>query len=164
MTTEIGEYVVGAYLKQVLGCNVVDYNVRPSGGGLQGLGELDVVGLRFTDATVYLCEVATHLQGLEYGEGYDDSVQRVKSKLERQKKHADAHLASFPARHFMFWSPVVPRGRLLEALQEIAGLDLVVNADYTAKVAELRALARKSNADSGNPFFRTLQLLERLRR
>jgi hypothetical protein len=41
MRTEVGEYVVGAWLKIGLGCDVVDYNVRPPGGGLNGLGELD---------------------------------------------------------------------------------------------------------------------------
>jgi hypothetical protein len=47
MATEMGEYLVGAYLKLVLGCGVVDYNARPPGGGLQGLGELDVIGFDF---------------------------------------------------------------------------------------------------------------------
>lgn len=163
MKTEIGEYVVGAYLKQVQRCDVVDYNVRPPGGGMEGLGEIDIVGLRFSDTTVYLCESATHLQGLEYGKGYDDSFERVKKKLDRQRQHAEKHLASFQPRHFMFWSPVVPRGRLLEALKGIDGLELVVNEDYKARIEELRALARKTIADTGNPFFRTLQLLERLR-
>jgi hypothetical protein len=63
----------------------------------------------------------------------------------------------------MFWSPRVPRGRLLEALKTIEGLELVANADYTARVEELRGLARKTKDDTGNPFFRTLQLLECLR-
>ena len=45
MKTEIGELIVGAYLKQRLGCDVVDYNVRPPSGGLAGLAEFDVIGL-----------------------------------------------------------------------------------------------------------------------
>lgn len=28
MATDIGEYIVGAYLKLITGCNVIDYNVR----------------------------------------------------------------------------------------------------------------------------------------
>lgn len=163
MKTEIGEFVVGAYLKQVESCDVVDYNVRPPGGGVKGLGELDVVGLRFSDMTVFLCEVATHLQGLEYGKGYDDSADRVRRKLVRQQQHAEEYLATFLSRHFMFWSPVVPRGRLLTALTAVDGLELVVNEDYAARVERLRELARRTLADTGNPFFRTLQLLERLR-
>lgn len=144
MQTEIGELVVGAYLKTVLQCDVVDYNVRPPGGGMEGLGELDVIGLKFDIATAYLCEVATHLEGLEYGGGYDDSIERVKKKFERQRKHAAKQLALFPNRHFMFWAPRVPRGRLLEGLQAIPGLELVVNGNYKAKVEELRERARAS--------------------
>jgi hypothetical protein len=67
MKTEMGEYVVGAYLKQVLKCDFVDYNVRPPCGGIEGLAEFDVVGLRFSDSTAYICEVTTHLGGLLYG-------------------------------------------------------------------------------------------------
>ena len=33
------EYVVGAYLKLEEECDFVDFNVRPPGGGLKGLGE-----------------------------------------------------------------------------------------------------------------------------
>jgi hypothetical protein len=40
MATEMGEYIVGAYLKLVLGCDVVDYNTRPPGGGVTGLNEM----------------------------------------------------------------------------------------------------------------------------
>lgn len=64
MAVEMGEYVAGAYLKLVLGCDFIDYNVRPPGGGLEGLGELDVVGLDFKAQTAYLCEVTTHVRGL----------------------------------------------------------------------------------------------------
>jgi hypothetical protein len=161
--TEIGEYVVGAYLKLVEHCNVVDYNARPPGGGIKGLAEFDVIGLRFSDQTVFFCEVATHLQGLEYGKGYADSAQRVRKKFEAQKAHAHEHLAPFSSRQFMLWSPRVPKGALLEALGEIEGLELVVNGTYMAKVEALKTLARETAADVGNPFFRTLQLLERLK-
>ena len=33
MATEIGEYIVGAFLKFERGCGVVDYNARPPGSG-----------------------------------------------------------------------------------------------------------------------------------
>jgi hypothetical protein len=56
MRTEPGEYLVGAYLKLVEECDVVDYNVRTPGGGLEGLGELDVVGLNFKTKTAYVCK------------------------------------------------------------------------------------------------------------
>ena len=64
MKTEMGEYIVGAHLKLVENCDVVEYNVRPMVKGLKGLGELDVIGLRFSDKTAFICEVTTHLEGL----------------------------------------------------------------------------------------------------
>jgi hypothetical protein len=62
MLTDIGEYIVGAYLQLKLDCDVVDYNVRPPSGGLQGLEELDVIGLNLKTRTAYLCEVTTHIR------------------------------------------------------------------------------------------------------
>jgi hypothetical protein len=45
MLTDIGECIFGAYLQLKLDCDVVDYNVRPPGGGLEGLEGMDVIGL-----------------------------------------------------------------------------------------------------------------------
>ena len=58
MSAEMGEYLVGAYLQLEEQCDVVSFNVRPPGGGLKGLEELDVIGLNFKTSTAYLCEVA----------------------------------------------------------------------------------------------------------
>lgn len=62
----MGELIVGAYLKQIEGCDFIEYNVRSRGGGLKGLDELDVIGLNFVTNTAYLCEVTTHLLGALY--------------------------------------------------------------------------------------------------
>ncbi len=70
----MGEFLVGEYLKIIKKCDVVSYNVRPPETGIEGLGELDVVGLDFPNKAAYLCEVSTHLGGLEYGKGYEDSA------------------------------------------------------------------------------------------
>ena len=40
MKPEIGEQIVGAYLKLVKKCDVVDYNVRLQGGGVYS-GDVD---------------------------------------------------------------------------------------------------------------------------
>jgi hypothetical protein len=34
MKTEVGEQIAGAYLKYILGCGFISYNVRPTTGGL----------------------------------------------------------------------------------------------------------------------------------
>jgi hypothetical protein len=162
MPTEMGEYVVGAYLRIVEHCDFIDYNIRPIEGGLKGLNELDVLGLRFRDRTAYVCEVTTHIRGLLYKDN-EATVERVKQKYQRQREYAREFLRNFPNRHFMFWSPRVPEGYITKGLRGIRGLELVVNADYTQCVNDLRDKAKIMSNDTGNPFFRVLQILERLR-
>jgi len=163
MKTEMGEYAVGAYLKIIKGCDFVDYNVRRPGGGLRGLDEFDVIGLDFRNKVAYLCEVTTHITGLLYGTGNESTVERVRQKYEKQREYAEDHLSSFPTRHFMFWSPVVPEGYITQELQRIQDMELVINREYKARIDELREVARKKANDEGNPFFRVLQILEHLR-
>lgn len=87
MATEVGEHQVGAYLQLEQQCDVVSFNVRPPGGGLKGLQELDVVGLSFKTNTAYLCEVVTHIRGLGYG-NYEVSARRIEGKYQRQREYA----------------------------------------------------------------------------
>jgi len=164
MKTEMGEYIVGAYLKIIKHCDFIDYNVRPPGGGLSGLTELDVIGLDFKSQTAYLCEVTTHISGLLYGSGNQSTVEKIKAKHQRQKEYAEKNLSNFPNKRYMFWSPVVPKGYITTELARIDGLELIVNGTYAKCVDELRAIAKNTTNDMGNPFFRTLQILEHLRR
>ena len=162
MLTDMGEYIVGAYLQLIEKCDFIDYNVRPPGGGLKGLGELDVVGLNFKTDTVYLCEVTTHITGLLY-KNNQETVNRLKKKHERQLAYAEEYLRNFKNYRFSFWSPVVPVGYITEHLQEIETLELVINGEYKRRVEELRALAKRITYDARNPFFRMLQILEHMR-
>lgn len=163
MGASVGEQLVGAYLTIVGSCDIVDYNVRPPGGGLEGLEELDVVGLDFMNEAAYVCEVTTHIRGLRYGSNAE-TVARIAKKHRRQKQYADQHLRRFPHRTYSLWSPVVPQGYLTEHLQELDGLELVINEEYARRVDELRAEARTRTNIEGNDAFRVLQILERLRR
>jgi hypothetical protein len=161
MKTTMGEYVVGAYLKQHFECDVVDYNVRPPAGGLEGLAEFDVVGLRFSDRQAYICEVVTRLEGMRYGNNRE-TIQRIKEKHERQQQYAKDYLQDFTP-NYMLWSPVVPKGYLTQNLRAIQGLELYINGRYKDCVDKLRADAHRTTRDTGNPFFRVLQILEHLR-
>ena len=157
----MGEFLVGAYLKLVLGCDVVDYNARPPGGGLKGLGELDVIGFSFGKRVAFLCEVTTHLDGLLIGSGAAATMTKLQEKHERQRAYAEQYLAGFEHR-FMFWSPVV-RPRLVSELEKITCFELFINGKYKAAIDSLRVIARKSTSDATNPAFRVLQILEHLR-
>ena len=137
MLTDIGEFIVGAHLQLIEECDFVDYNVRLPGGGLKGLGELDVVGLNLNTNTVYLCEVTTHILGLVYVNN-KETVIRIKKKHERQKEYAEEQLANFKNHVFMFWSPVVPVGYITKHLNEIESLEIIINGEYKKRIEELR--------------------------
>ena len=159
---EVGEYAVGAYLKIIKTCDVIDYNAHFPGGGLKGLGELDVIGLDFKTQTAYLCEVTTHLDGLFYGQNAATTVQKIKDKYVRQQAYAKEILSSFANHTFMFWSPKVTNS-VLNELKDISGLDLVINEKYRDCINQLRDRSKKTTSDMNNPFFRTLQILEHLK-
>lgn len=163
MSTDIGEFIVGAYLKVKEECDFVDYNVRIPGGGQKGLNEIDVVGLNFKKKKAYICEVTTHIHGVRYG-SYDETFNKIKAKFAHQRDYANRYLQSFKNKEHMFWSPIVPVGKLTKRLNEIKGLQLIINTEYTKRIDELKIEAQNSSHQIGNPFFRTLQILECLRR
>ena len=160
MKTEVGEYIVGAYLKIIEECDVISYNVRPPGGGLKGLNELDVIGLRFKDNTAFICEVTTHILGLLY-KNKEHSIMKVKEKNKIQKEYGEERLKDF-SKIYMFWSPVVNQD-IYKGLSMIEGLELKVNHKYTECIRELQAKAGKLTNDEGNPFFRMLQIMSCLK-
>lgn len=162
MITDIGEYVVGAYLKLILKCDFIDYNVRPPGGGLKGLEELDVLGLDFKSNTAYLCEVTTHIRGILY-KNQQTTLLRIAKKHRRQKEYARKYLKSFSKIRYMFWSPVVPVGSLTRGFKKMKSLELFINGKYKNSIEEMRSLAATTAHDSRNPFFRMLQIIEHLR-
>jgi hypothetical protein len=162
MNTEMGEYIVGACLKLIKECDFIDYNVRRPGGHMAGLDEIDVVGLDFKSKTAYLCEVATHLEGLQYGSSTQSNIERINKKYQRLQKYATDRLSDFPNRHFMFWSPVVTWSIETE-LQKLKGLELVVNKEYATYIRDLQERARKESHQTGNPAFRIFQILGHLR-
>jgi hypothetical protein len=101
---DIGESLVGSYLRYIENCDFVHYETYSA-----GQGELDVLGMRLADQRVWLCEVAIHLGGLEYGKGYAGSRDKVKQKIDRAELLAE-RLFSDQRATYEFWSLRVPRG------------------------------------------------------
>ena len=80
------------------------------------------------------------------------------------QEYADNYLPHYLThRKFMFWSPVV-RYTARKGLEEINGLELVINDNYADCVSKLREFATKVTYDTGNPTMRVLQILGHLRR
>ena len=162
MLTDIGEYIVGAYLQLKLDCDVVDYNVRPPGGGLEGLDEIDVIGLNLKKHIAYLCEVTTHIRGVLY-KNNQTTIDCITRKHKRQKRYSRQRFLRGFRCEYMFWSPVVPVGFITENLSRLRDLQLVINGEYKRRIKELEAKAAETTHDVGNPFFRVLQILKHLR-
>ena len=162
---DIGESLVGSYFKYVEGCKIVVYNCHLE----EEQGEIDVIALDPQGEKVYLCEVATHLRGLVYGNGTQDTLTRVEHKIWRAFRFASHH---FPGRQcvFMLWSPVVSR-RLAEGFTQLASsfacqglpVEFIINKEYTTRIRRLREVARNNIKITDEPAFRLLQILEHLR-
>lgn len=160
---EMGEYLVGAYLREIEGCEIVVYNQRLSRNKGE-FAEVDVVGIDATGQTVFLCEVTTHLDGVLYtANGKDNSLTKVERKFRSAKEYAER---AFPQlrKRYSFWAPRVRSGLLkqFEALGERIGieLELVVQANYTKNINALRDKAKTDKRNTGDPFYRALQILE----
>lgn len=161
LVSDIGEDLVGAYLREVVGCPVIQFNVRT--GVAQG--EIDVVALQLSGGRVtevWLCEVSTHTSGLG---GYQGNVAgKFRTKIESVKAYADA---TYPGatRHIEVWSPKV-RPAMLRKLEDVwsehVDVELVANEEYAARVGALAQIARKTTSYSDSPSFRLLQILTRL--
>lgn len=157
---EMGEYVVGAYLKLIEGCDLISYDVA-----IGNQGEVDVVGVDFVGKKIYLCEVATHLLGLNYGRGSGEIVPRTKKKFERVFQFKEKIAKSLPDFNFvfMFWSPIVAKNVFNDLNTSLPELELIVNQPYTIKINELKQKAKETKSISGEPFFRALQILAHMK-
>lgn len=162
---DIGESLVGSYLRYVEECDFVHYQTHDS-----GQGEIDVIGMRLRDRRVWLCEVAIHLAGLEYGKGYAGSRDKVRQKIDRAEEFAKK-LFSDQQTTYEFWSLRVPSGlvtMLHELEQEYRARDLdvtfVVNEMFTERIEALRSKAAATERATAEPAFRLMQILTHLRK
>jgi hypothetical protein len=179
--TDVGELVVGAWLTQVQGFDFVVYSQRPGRDlpesiapkGLTGvsarLAELDVIGLHTPRRESYLAECTTHLDGLLYGGGVDGSMQKLRQKFTVSAAYAQVLEERTALRASLaLWSPKVPKGIIdrKSQLDDAAGrpVEIVANDLYADRIVELIDAASKRTTNTGNDFYRTLQLLTHLAR
>jgi hypothetical protein len=175
---DVGEEIVGAYLRYIQKCELVQYNARILGDA--GRGEIDVVGLNLADKNAFFCEVATHIRGLQYvRNGRPDNVARLVSKFRRDVKYAESYFRDY-SHTFMLWSPVVrvparpdtkySQFRDVEsvsaAVEKEFGikLELVIKERYWEKLQELRKFAGMTSENVESPIIRLMQIEEWLRK
>lgn len=164
---DIGENLVGSYLRYVEGCPFVVYNTQVP--GIQG--EIDVTGMKIAPAReVVFCEVTTHIRGTLYGSGYDDTIAKIRDKIERARGFAQSTMADW-AHRYEIWSPVVPVGKLTDGFAELetiysddqVDVTFVINGGYTQRIQRLIDSARSDPSATSEPAYRLLQVLTHLR-
>jgi len=101
-------------------------------------------------------------------------IKELRRELERQTtpqmegllKYGEQWSRGFTPK-YMFWSPNVPKGKKTAQLRQIrrtlkSDIEIVINSEYERRVGELREKARRDASDSGEPFYRALQILEHM--
>jgi hypothetical protein len=166
---DIGESIVGAYMRYIRDCEVVVYNTYLR----DQQGELDVVALKTgPPREVWLCEVTTHIGGMLYPgpTAANGTPRKLRDKLQRAREFA---AVTFPDEHphFEIWSPYVPVGKLTDAFESMRAeaqdmeidLAFVINDDYTERLRKLVEHARHNSSATAEPAYRMLQVLTHLR-
>jgi hypothetical protein len=164
-TADLGESLVGAYMRHIERCSIVLYNSFFA----DKQGEIDVVAVKPQDAgrprLVYVCEVTTHIGGMARA-----TVAKIPAKLSRLREFADM---TFPdeEHRFQWWSPYVSSGATTTGFERLSAewkaegrsLEFVINDEYTRRTAQLVEHARKNPSTTNEPAYRMLQMLTRLR-
>jgi len=170
----IGEQLVGDYLKVVKGCDFIEYNLYTT--DIQG--EIDVVGIDLRSKKVYICEVAIHLTtGLMYVKGgQPDNVNRFYKKFSKNIEYAEKYFGDFE-KYFMLWSPIVKNPRKtaknnqLNDVMEVRSLikkeydytiELIINHEFLSCINSLRNYAKKETKEIKSPVLRWMQIEEKL--
>lgn len=170
----IGEEVVGEYLKLVLGCDFVEYNLYTP----DVQGEIDVVGINTKEKKLFICEVATHLiTGLQYVKNQQpDNIDRFCKKFRKNIEYANNYFPDYNKR-FMLWSPIVKNQGIkakhnqlndIKIIQTTLNneygvkIEAVINLEYRNCLLELRKYARKETKELKSPVLRLMQIEEKL--
>jgi len=172
----IGETLVGDYLKVILGCDFVEFNLYTP----DVQGEIDVVGINAKKREIYICEVATHLvTGLRYvnaKEKTSDNMERFVKKFAKNINYANKYFLGYKKR-FMLWSPIVKdqrTGAKFNQTDDIAkikaemlkgfkvDIEVISNQDYKDCMQKLRDYARRETKELKSPVLRLFQIEEKL--
>lgn len=160
----MGESIVGSYLKHVEGCEFVSYNQR-----IGEQGEIDVIGLpAITAKRVWLCEVASHIGGLQYGASFAENTKKLEKKAEGAFRYAKQQFAGMDV-HYELWAPSVAVGRLTDWMSDHErrmrehgrSVRYVYNLEYAERLSKLVELAKNDQRSTGEPAFRLLQIMAR---
>ena len=166
----VGEQLVGDYLRVKENCDFIDYNVYTK----DVQGEIDVSGINNTDKNVFICAVAIHLStGLQYTKNKrPDTGPRFIAKFSKNIEYTRKYFEGY-AQEFMLWSPIVKdskgkieynqKAHLKSAVDEIknkyaVNINLMINEKFSEAIAALRTHAAETSEELKSPVLRLLQI------
>lgn len=159
----VGEELVGAYLKFFYNCDFVNYNTNIK--IQKQKGEIDVIGINTKDKKIYLCEVAIHLKGLQYASNPQQNAQKIYDKFIRAKKYVDLNYSGYNY-YFQLWSPLVHKAKI-DAIKKCMkdlnskciNLELVINDKFIEAIEKIKKYVQSISAALSTPSLRTLQII-----
>lgn len=166
----IGELLVGDYLRIKEGCDFIDHNVYTR----DAQGEIDVIGIDNKSKRVYICEVAIHLKtGLQYTKNKrPDTCSRLIAQFKKDIEYAEKYFRDYE-RIFMLWSPIVKDSkgkieynqtdhlrRMVDDIKKTKDVNvhLMVNEKFAAALVELKKYAARTSEELKSPVLRLLQI------
>lgn len=166
----VGERLVGDYLRISKNCDFIDYNVYTR----DAQGEIDVVGIDNKTRKVYICEVAIHLTtGLQYTKNKrPDTCERLIAKFTKDIEYAERYFVGYE-KEFTLWSPIVKDSKgkieynqldhLNRMVQEIqirkqVVVQLMINQNFHQAFMELKRYAAATSEELKSPVLRLLQI------
>jgi hypothetical protein len=172
----LGERLVGDYLRYFKQCDFIDFNVYTK----LVQGEIDVIGVAHAKKRAYICEVVTHLTtGIQYVKNArPDTADRLIKKFLKDINYGQEAFRDYRV-SYMLWSPVVRESngkpqynqflhlkRVKDEVKEKTGIEIefVINADYAEAIDALRKIATKETKELKSPVMRFLQIEEWCRR
>ena len=165
---DIAEEIAGEWLRFIKRCEFVEYNTRELEGKDKNQTEIDVIALNIHTKEIYICEVAAHVRGLNYG---NKTQKKLSDKFNKAKIFTQKHYDNFTC-HYMLWSPFV-KPTPLQLVKDIKDyflkehnieLELVIGEYFRQKIEDLRQIAQKTKKDLRKfPVLRYLQIEEHLK-
>lgn len=149
---------------------------------------MDVLAIKTENGQqrVYVCEVVTHLDGINYGgepvddywsefgsKSYQGTLDTIYHKFIEDHQYVTRVFEDAEEYQFQLWAPNVPEGYLTAGLDQMitrfqsereGSLELKINEQYTEEIEKLRSKASRETKRYGEPAFRFLQILEHMRR
>ena len=165
----LGEEICGEYLKYILNCEFVTYNV--TNPDIQG--EIDVVGINLDQKEIYVCEVAIHTSGLQYVTNKrPDDYNRFVAKFEKDISYAQKYFSGY-AVNPMIWSPVVKvsgdkaKYNTIIELKHVADFvkakynldtELVINKEFYSAINKLKLYTDTETSEFKSNVMRMFQI------